>query len=106
MTLKFQPKIHSEVINMCTDGGTMENCHEFQEVVVLLNTANDFVKEFSKIRYKGGSFRCFWHLSMCFNLSHFRKRAIYPRDIDSTWFLLETSWFRQRLRWNTICYQL
>lgn len=56
MTLKFYPKIHSELINLCADGGTMENCHEFQEIASLLRTANDFVKDFNKIRFKGGMF--------------------------------------------------
>lgn len=56
MSLKFHPKIHSELINLCTNGGTMENCSEFQEISSLLNTANDFVKDFSKIRFKGGKY--------------------------------------------------
>lgn len=76
MSLKFHPKLHSELINLCTNGGTMENCKEFQEIAALLNTTNDFVKDFSKIRFKGGEFFAILPLKLLRSLTYhlsFRK---------------------------------
>lgn len=101
MTLKFHPKIHSELINLCADVGTMENCHEFQEIASLLRTANDFVKDFNKIRFKGGMFspsktfcRILIHFHILGNeryiqeistrLGSYLKRANFAEDSNGT----------------------
>ncbi|XP_063704566.1 uncharacterized protein LOC134833986 [Culicoides brevitarsis] len=79
MTLKFHPKLHSELLDICSDAGTMENCIEFQEIATLLNTANDFVKDFTKIRFKGGNERYIQEIANRL-ATHFKRSDFATED--------------------------
>uniref|UniRef100_A0A336LRZ9 CSON015372 protein n=1 Tax=Culicoides sonorensis TaxID=179676 RepID=A0A336LRZ9_CULSO len=93
MTLNFKGKLYSEIMDICSDGGTMENCDEFREIQSILNTANDFVKDFSKIKFKGGNERYIKEIST--RLGSYLKRAGLAQDSDKKLLVLNQEKIRQ-----------